>query len=315
MGKIAFLFPGQGSQSPGMAQSLVETFSAAKNIFARADRILGRSISKLCREGSAEELLCTTNTQPALYVSSAAALAVLFEETSVRPGAVAGHSVGEYAALLAADVLEFESGLHLVSERAKFMQDAAAVTPGAMAAVLGLNAEAVREICERVESSDLGIVEPANYNSPGQVIISGTAEGVSAASGFARESGAMRVLPLKVSGAFHSRLMASAAEAMMEVLRETSFLGPTIPVISNVTAAPMNSANEMRELLSAQIDHPVRWEESLQRLNSDGFSRFVEVGNGNVLSGLVKRTLPQARCVTFGCPQDLDGVLELGVDV
>lgn len=312
MGKLAFIFPGQGSQSVGMGLGLSESYPAARDIFAQADRILDRPLSRLMFEGPEAELLPTVNTQPALYVASVAAYSVLISETPLRPDAVAGHSIGEYAALYAADVFDFATGLGLVARRAEAMQSAASEAGGAMAAVLGLTAEAVRDICLETEASGAGIVDPANYNSPGQVVISGEADAVDAASVLAKERGAKKVMRLNVSGAFHSRLMAKAAAAMEGVLADAALKAPSVPIITNVTADYTGDAEEIRRNLSAQIDHPVRWEETLLKLSADGFDRFVEVGSGSVLSGLVKRTLQDVSYASFGSPADLEKVLKLG---
>ena len=312
MGKIAFLFPGQGSQSIGMGLALSEGYDVARDVFNRADNFLARPLSALMFNGPEAELLPTINTQPALYVTSVAAYEALISETSLRPDAVAGHSIGEYAALYAAGVFDLETGLGLVSKRAQAMQRAAAKAGGAMAAVLGLSADAVRELCRDVEASGAGMVDPANFNSPGQVVISGEVAAIDAASELAKERGAKKVMRLNVSGAFHSRLMAPAAGAMEAVLSGAALTAPPIPIISNVTAEYASGIEEIRHNLSAQVDHPVRWEETLFKLAADGFDRFIEVGSGSVLSGLVKRTLTEVGYASFGSPSDLEKVLKVG---
>ena len=287
MTKIAYIFPGQGSQAVGMGQNLYTHSEAARTIFDEADALIGTKISSLCFYGPEEALKQTVNTQPALYVTSVAALRVLQEAGAPPPEAVAGHSVGEYAALLAAGTFSFETGLHLVERRAQEMHRAASVAPGAMAAVLGLTAELVVSAC--AEAAKAGVVSAANFNGGGQVVISGSPEGVARASEIAKTNGAKRVIPLNVSGAFHSPLMSPAAEAMTHVLGDASVQAAAIPVVANLTADYETSADEIKINLAAQIDHPVRWEESITRLVADGFDTFVEVGSGTILAGLMKR--------------------------
>ncbi len=298
MTKIAYIFPGQGSQSVGMGQNLYTHSEAARTIFDEADALVGTKISSLCFYGPEEALKQTVNTQPALYVTSVAALRVLQEAGAPPPGAVAGHSVGEYAALLAAGAFSFETGLHLVERRAQEMHRAASVAPGAMAAVLGLTAAQVVSAC--AEAAGAGVVSAANFNGGGQVVISGSPEGVARASEIAKTNGAKRVIPLNVSGAFHSPLMALAAEAMLHVLSDASVQETVVPVVANMTAEYETSAEEIKTNLAAQIDHPVRWEESITRLVADGFDTFVEVGSGTVLAGLMKRLAPGVAVYSVG---------------
>lgn len=298
MTKIAYIFPGQGSQSVGMGQNLYTHSEAARTIFDEADALIGTKISSLCFYGPEEALKQTVNTQPALYVSSVAALHALQEAGAPPPEAVAGHSVGEYAALLAAGAFSFETGLHLVERRAQEMHRAATVAPGAMAAVLGLTAAQVVSAC--AEAAGAGIVSVANFNGGGQVVISGSPEGVARASEIAKTNGAKRVIPLNVSGAFHSPLMTPAAEAMLHVLSDASVQEAAIPVVANLTAEYETYAEEIKTNLAAQIDHPVRWEESIIRLAADGFDTFVEVGSGTVLAGLMKRLAPGVGVYSVG---------------
>ncbi len=298
MTKTAYIFPGQGSQAVGMGQNLCAHSEAARTIFDRADEYLGEKISTLCFYGPEDALRQTIHTQPALYVTSAAVLAALRERGAAEPAAVAGHSVGEYAALYAAGVFDFETGLSLVSRRAQEMHRAGLSQPGAMAAVLGLTAIQVTEIC--AEASSAGPVAAANFNGGGQVVISGSPEGVAAAAERAKAAGAKRVLPLNVSGAFHSPLMAPAVEAMGYALRDADLSEAQIPVVANLTADYESAPSEIRANLAAQIDHPVRWEETILRLVGEGFDTFVEVGSGTVLAGLMKRIAPEARVVSVG---------------
>ncbi len=298
MSKIAYIFPGQGSQAVGMGQNVCAHSKAARTIFEQADEYLGEKISTLCFYGPEDALKQTIHTQPALYVTSAAVLAALRERGVPAPEAVAGHSVGEYAALYAAGVFDFETGLKLVSRRAQEMHRAGLARPGAMAAVLGLTGSQVSEICAEAQAD--GPVSAANFNGGGQVVISGSPEGVAKASELAKESGAKRVLPLNVSGAFHSALMAPAAEAMEYALRDAVIQSVSIPVVANLTADYETTPEEIRTNLAAQIDHPVRWEETILRLVGDGFDTFIEVGSGTVLAGLMKRIAPEVKVVSIG---------------
>ena len=292
MGRLAYLFPGQGSQSVGMGQDLCAHFPAALRIFEEADVYLGFKISTLCFYGPEESLRQTLFTQPALFVTSVAALRVLEESDIPKPEAVAGHSIGEYAALVAAGVLSLADGLHLVERRAQEMQRAAEETPGAMAAILGLTNSDVESACIEAEQSGGGLVQPANFNGGGQVVISGTASGVERAGEIAKAKGAKRIIPLNVSGAFHSRLMSGAAEAMARVLADITFHDAAIPIVANLTADYETASENVRRNLAAQVDHAVCWEQSITRLVADGFDTFVEVGTGTVLAGLMKRIAP-----------------------
>jgi len=300
MSRIACLFPGQGSQSVGMGRDLFAQSYAARRTFEEADRILGFALSALCFEGPDDLLRATLNTQPALFVTSVAAWRALAETRIAKPEAVAGHSIGEYAALYAAGALDFETGLKLVLRRAQELQRAAERAPGNMAAILGLDAQTVIEMCHDVEASGLGMLQPANFNGAGQVVVSGTPESIAAVSEEAKKRGAKRVMPLSVSGAFHSRAMKPAADAIAEVLKSADLHDPEIPVLANVTADYERTAREIRENLSAQIDHSVRWEESMLRLRAEGIDVFVEVGPGKVLAGIAKRMFPEALSMSVG---------------
>ncbi len=306
MGGLAYLFPGQGSQAVGMGSDLCAHSPAALAVFDEADDLLGMKISTICFYGPEDTLRDTLNAQPALFVTSVAALRALEEAGASSPDAVAGHSVGEYAALVAAGALTLEAGLHLVQRRAQEMFRAGEAHPGAMAAVLGLSGEDVAQACAQVEQSGAGLVQAANFNGGGQVVISGTAPGVAAATDALKVRGARRVVALNVSGAFHSRLMSTAAQAMSQVLRDAVISDANVPVVANVTADYEHSAGEIRSNLAAQIEQPVRWEESIGRLVQDGFDQFVEVGSGTVLSGLMKRLAPGA---IVGSAADYAGIL------
>ena len=300
MSKIAYIFPGQGSQSVGMGQNLCTHSPAAQAVFDEADSLVGMKLSTLCFYGPEESLRQTIHTQPALFVMSVAVLRALQEAGAPPPEAVAGHSVGEYAALFAAGAFDFETGLRLVERRAQEMHRATLSRPGVMAAVLGLTGAQVAAACSEAETTGAGAVQPANFNGGGQVVISGSPEGVARASEIAKTNGARRVLPLAVSGAFHSPLMAPAVEAMAYVLAAAAILDVALPVVANLTAEYEQRADEIRTSLAAQIDHPVRWEESIERLVADGFDCFVEVGAGTVLAGLMKRIAPAVKTYSVG---------------
>ncbi|MBP6962799.1 MAG: ACP S-malonyltransferase [Armatimonadetes bacterium] len=303
MTRLAFVFPGQGSQSVGMGKDLHDRFPVVRDVFDAADCTLGFPLSGLCFDGPEEDLRLTSNTQPALFTVSVAVLRLL-ESEGIRPDVVAGHSIGEYAALVAARAAAFENALRLVRRRGELMQAAGVKYPGTMAAVIGLSADQVREICSRAQ--EVGIVDVANYNSPGQVVISGEARAVEAASGYASEAGAKRVMPLNVSGAFHSRLMQPAADELAAELAATAIVDADIPVVANATADYVRSADEIRSALSKQIAGSVRWEESILKMVSDGIGGFVEVGPGKVLGGLIKRTTDSADVANVGDVESLE---------
>ncbi|MEO0557332.1 MAG: ACP S-malonyltransferase [Bacteroidota bacterium] len=288
---IAFLFPGQGSQAPGMGADLYERFPEAKAVFEEADAVLGFALTELMfadGEGAADALRATEVTQPALYTHSLAADAVL-RTHGMRPDVAAGHSLGEWSALAAVGAVSFADGLRAVRTRGEWMAKAGDVRPGAMAAVLGLAADELDAVCETASSIGEGVVVPANYNDPGQIVISGDGEAVERASALATEAGARRVIPLPVSGAFHSPLMAYARDGLAEALADLEIRPPDCPVVLNVTAQPSSDPDEIRARLLEQLTAPVRWAQSLEAMQ--GAERFLEVGAGKVLSGLVKRTL------------------------
>lgn len=285
--KIAFLFPGQGSQSVGMAKDLVNTYSKYEKYLSTAEKSLGFSISTLMFEGPMEELTKTYNAQPALLLSSTIAASLLMEY-GVQPEYLAGHSLGEYSALVMAGALSVKDGASIVHKRGKFMNEAVPAGQGAMAAILGMEAAALEEVTDSITANGHP-VQIANLNCPGQIVISGTAEGVRLASESAKENGAKRAIPLAVSGPFHSSLMRPASSKLAVELAMISVNTPKVPVIANVTAQPVTTAEPIRQLLIEQVTAPVRWEESVRKMIDLGVDTFIECGPGNVLSGLVKK--------------------------
>ncbi|MBM7618955.1 [acyl-carrier-protein] S-malonyltransferase [Bacillus tianshenii] len=287
MGKIAFVFPGQGSQAVGMGQELKRKFPEVASIIEKADEKLGYSLSSLMFEGPQEELTLTYNAQPALLTTSISILAKL-KEAGIKADYVAGHSLGEYSALVAAGSISFEDAVQTVHLRGKFMEEAVPAGKGTMAAVLGLDEAVLQEVTEQV-TSNIAPVQLANLNCPGQIVISGSTEGVLAASELAKEKGAKRVIPLVVSGPFHSSLMQPAAEKLAAALKTIDVKNTLIPVIANVDAHEMQEQADINEKLVQQLYSPVRWEQSVERMIELGVDTFIEVGPGKVLSGLIKK--------------------------
>jgi len=286
MGKVAFIFPGQASQYSGMGKELAEKYPASRAIFDEADKALGFSISKICFEGAEEELKLTENTQPAILTVSVAALWALSEK---RIGAdfVAGHSLGEYSALVAAGSLNFADAVRLVHIRGKYMQEAVPAGQGAMAAILGLSPAVVADACKR--AAEGGVCSAANLNSPEQTVISGDAAAVKRAVEIASQLGAKRAVMLPVSAPFHSALMLPAQEKLEKDLRATTFAAPHVPVVTNVDADTIETGDEARDALIRQVSMPVRWEESMRLLLDEGVTTFIEVGPGRVLTGLMRQ--------------------------
>lgn len=306
---IALLCPGQGSQSVGMGRDLAESFPTARRTFEEADEALGFSLSSLCWEGPESELTLTVNAQPAILVHSIAVWRVLQEEQPLSVGIAAGHSLGEFSAYVAAGAIQFADGVRTVRRRGELMYGSGKERPGTMAAVLGLDDAAAVELCERASADSGATVVPANYNSPGQLVISGDVDAVRRAEEVARELGAKRVIPLNVSGAFHSPLMAVAAEGLREALDAITISAPNFPVVSNVTAQPVAEANAARSLLLEQLTSPVRWVDSVRSMLIAGATQFVEIGPGNVLTGLLKRIERGASSLNLGTAGELQTYL------
>jgi [acyl-carrier-protein] S-malonyltransferase len=303
---IAFLFPGQGAQAVGMGKALAESHPEARAVFETADRTLGSAFSSLLWNGTEEELKKTVNAQPALLTHSVAAW-TLIERAGLQPSYTAGHSLGEYSACVAAGALTFEDALLLTRRRGELMYQAGIDSPGAMAAILGLAPEAVESVCR--EASSAGIVRAANLNAPGQVVISGEIVAVEKACELAKAAGARRAIRLEVSGAFHSPLMASAAAGLSAALDETPIRDAKCPVIANVSAAPVQSAGDIRAALKAQLLGAVRWEDSMRRLIALGATPFLELGTGRVLRGLLRTIDPAQISFNVDDPESLAATL------
>jgi len=292
MGKLAFIFPGQGSQYAGMGKEAHDSFPSARAAFEEADRALGFRLSDLCFSGPEEDLKLTQNTQPAILTTSIAILRVL-EEKDLHPDYVAGHSLGEYSALVCAGALTLPEAVVAVQKRGRYMQEAVPANQGAMAAILGLDARLVAEACD--QASDAGVVSPANFNSPQQTVIAGEEPAVVRASERAKEKGAKRVIPLAVSAPFHCALMAPARDRLAADLKAIQFRDLKMPLVTNVDAQAIRLGDEARDSLTRQVCAPVRWVESVRYLVACGVDRFVEVGPGRVLTGLVKKIAPQVQ--------------------
>jgi len=284
---IAFVFPGQGSQFAGMGKDLADNFAVAREVFEEANDAIGFDLAGLCFNGPEEDLKLTTNTQPAILTTSIAALRVLEQETGLRPDFAAGHSLGEYSALVCAGTMAFADAVRTVRQRGAFMQEAVPVGVGSMAAIIGLDGADLDAVC--AEAAQGEVVSPANFNSPGQVVIAGNTTAVERAMTLAKEKGAKRALPLPVSAPFHCALMVPAGDRLAAVLDQLTFAPMTVPVISNVEAQPNQDAARLRDLLVRQVSAPVRWDASVEAMVALGVDRCIEIGPGKVLSGLVKR--------------------------
>jgi [acyl-carrier-protein] S-malonyltransferase len=306
-GNVAFVFPGQGSQYVGMGKALYDAYEVARQIFLEAEEALGLPLRRLCFEGPEAELRLTEYTQPAILTVSVAALRVLEHERPVQPSCVAGHSLGEYSALVCAGALAFQDAVRVVRERGRLMQEAIPQGQGLMAVVLGLEAEALSRLCQ--EASDGEVVAPANFNGGGQIVIAGQRSAVLRAMALARERGAKRVLELPVSAPFHCSLMLPAAEGLKRALADVAIQPLRVGVVTNVEATLNEDCTRVKSLLVEQAVSPVRWEESVRELVRLGCEWTLEIGPGKVLSGLTKRISPGLRVENFETPQDLERLL------
>jgi [acyl-carrier-protein] S-malonyltransferase len=304
MSKKAFLFPGQGSQYIGMAKDLFEKSVEAKEMIKTADDALGVNLSYIMFNGPEDQLKQTEYTQPAIFLHSVILASLI---RTLQPEASAGHSLGEYSALVSANAIQFYDAIKLVRARGKAMQQAGIDNPGTLAAIVGLDPHKVIELCK--EASAVGIVQCANFNSPGQIVISGSIDGVRKAMELCKANGAKLVKELVVSGAFHSPLMQSAKDTLLDVLVFTPFYDARFPVYANVTATPVFKKDEIKNLLHEQVTSPVRWEETIKNMITDGFDEFYEIGPGKVLQGLVKRINPDVKLFGIDKYEDLEQYL------
>lgn len=296
----AYIFPGQGAQFSGMGLDLYENAPEAQELFEDANQILGFNITDIMFEGTAEDLKQTKVTQPAIFLHSVILAKTLGD--NFKPDMVAGHSLGEFSALVANGTLSFEDGLKLVSQRALAMQKACETTPGTMAAILGLDDDLVERVCQNTNS---GIVVPANYNCPGQLVISGEIDAINTACNALKDAGAKRALVLPVGGAFHSPLMEPAREELATAIENTTFNKPFCPVYQNVTATAITNETEIKKNIMAQLTAPVRWTQSVQQMLTDGATLFTEVGPGKVLQGLVKKINREAQTASASLPSNV----------
>lgn len=308
MGKIAFVFPGQGSQAVGMGQDLYDRLPEARARFEQADGSLGFPLTRLIFEGPESDLKQTANTQPALLTTSFA-LYEAFSTRGIKPDYMAGHSLGEYSALAAAGVLSFEDAVKIVRARGQFMEQAVPGGQGAMAAVLGAEREGLAALCSEISGGDV-VAELANINCPGQIVVSGTKEGIEQVAARVKEIGAKRAIPLEVSGPFHSSLMKPASGLLEAKLSEVEFRDGSVPVVANVTARPVQTASEIPSLLVRQVYSPVLWEDSVSWLIGQGVDTFVEIGPGSVLAGLIKKIDKSVRIFNVSGLESLEQTLE-----
>jgi [acyl-carrier-protein] S-malonyltransferase len=307
--RVAWCFPGQGSQVVGMGRDVAEAFPAARQVFERADQALGEKLSTLCFEGPEDALTLTRNTQPAIVTTSLAMLAALGARTNVSPPvSAAGHSLGEYSALVASGALSLEDAVRIVRLRGEAMQEAVPAGAGAMAAVMGLSPEKLAEICEEAQQGE--VVSPANYNAPGQIVIAGHAAAVGRASKLVAERQG-KAIPLKVSAPFHCSLMAPAARKLAARLETVAISPLAFPVLANVDARPNQEARRVKELLVQQVDHPVRWEETVRNMAETGVTHILEIGPGKVLAGLVRRIAKEIEVLPVGNVEAIEAAAKL----
>lgn len=308
MSKVAFVFPGQGSQTVGMCKAFYDEYAVARRVFEEADEALGFSITKMCFEGPESDLRLTYNTQPAILTASTACAAVL-KEKGIACDVAAGHSLGEYSALVNTGALAFADAVRIVRKRGQFMQEAVPVGEGSMAAVLGLESDKIVEICQAVEAEGGEAVQAVNFNCPGQVVIAGAVNAVNKAVEALKAAGAKRAVLLPVSAPFHSSLMQPASERLAEVLAPIEIKDITVPVVANVTAKEVTSGAEIKELLVKQAAMPVLWETSVRNMVADGVDTFVEVGPGKVLTGFTKKIAKGLPALNIEDPASLEKVL------
>jgi [acyl-carrier-protein] S-malonyltransferase len=308
MNKFAFLFPGQGAQYVGMAKDLYDSHPQIRELYSKANEILGFDLAQISFQGPPQVLVQTQHTQPAIFVHSLA-LHSLMRDWHLEPSFCAGHSLGEYSALVAAGALSFEDGLEAVKNRSRLMQEACDRSEGTMAAIIGLEQEEILSICR--EASAYGIIQPANFNSKDQIAISGERKAVEKGVELAKERGAKRAILLEVAGAFHSELMRPARDKFQKLVQKLEVAEPKTPVVANVNAQPVTEPSLVRELLAEQITMPVLWHQSMQRIYQEGVRNFVEIGPGKVLLGLLKRSFPDAKGVGIDKLSDLEKLTEM----
>jgi [acyl-carrier-protein] S-malonyltransferase len=309
MGKIAYIFPGQGAQSVGMGRDLYDSYPSARSIFEKADEVLGLALTELCFEGPEEELTMTINAQPALVTVAFACLSAIMADAGTaisHPSFVAGHSLGEYTALAAAKVLDFPATVKLARERGRLMHEAGQKQPGAMLAVLGMEEAVLAEICKEAG------VWLANINCPGQLVISGAKDNIARAKELAEARGARRAVPLAVSGAFHTPLMQPAVDGMSQAISSLEFHNPAIPVVANTSAKPMIEAEQVKKELLTQLCNSIQWQRSVEYMVNEGVSTFIEIGPGNVLTGLIKRINRDVTAINIGDVQSVKKFVSTG---